>query len=156
MEFFEKVGGIISTKGKAAADKAKELAEIANLKGQIGSCEEVIRKNYLELGKAYYVAHKEEENEYIQAIGDAQKAIADLRCRIRVLKGTLLCAECGEELPAGTVFCPKCGRKVEEQEDMTVVKESDIVLPKTQTSEDGPAREFMEERLLEDEFADEQ
>ena len=37
-----------------AADKAKELAAIANLKSQISTCEEVMKKNYLEIGKIYF------------------------------------------------------------------------------------------------------
>ena len=34
--------------------KAKDLAEIANLRGQISTCEDVIRKNYIEIGRLYY------------------------------------------------------------------------------------------------------
>ena len=48
MDFFEKIGDTISVKGKEAVDKAKELAEIASLKSQISTCEEVIKKNYME------------------------------------------------------------------------------------------------------------
>ena len=48
MDFIEKIGDTISAKGKEAADKAKELAEIASLKSQIGTCEEIIKKNYME------------------------------------------------------------------------------------------------------------
>ncbi|MDD6011055.1 MAG: hypothetical protein PUC13_06555, partial [Lachnospiraceae bacterium] len=40
------------TGGKAVADKAKELSQIASLKAQIASEENVINKNYKELGKA--------------------------------------------------------------------------------------------------------
>ena len=48
MDFFEKLGDTITTKGKEVTGKAKDLAEIANLKGQIGTCEDVIKKNYIE------------------------------------------------------------------------------------------------------------
>lgn len=53
MDFFEKVGETITTVGKEATEKAKELAEIASLKSQIHSCEEVIKKNYTEIGRIY-------------------------------------------------------------------------------------------------------
>ena len=36
MDFFDKIGETISTKSKEVSDKAKDMAEIANLKGQIG------------------------------------------------------------------------------------------------------------------------
>jgi len=51
MDIIEKIGDTITEKGKVAADKAKELAAIANLKSQISTCEEVMKKNYLEIGK---------------------------------------------------------------------------------------------------------
>ena len=41
MDIIEKIGDTITEKGKVAADKAKELAAIANLKSQISTCEEV-------------------------------------------------------------------------------------------------------------------
>ena len=54
MDIIEKIGDTITEKGKVAADKAKELAAIANLKSQISTCEEVMKKNYLEIGKIYF------------------------------------------------------------------------------------------------------
>ena len=54
MDFFEKVGETVTEKGKEVADKARETAEIIRLKSQIATCEEVMKKNYLEIGKAYY------------------------------------------------------------------------------------------------------
>ena len=53
MDFFEKVGETITGKSKDIVDKAKDLAEIASLRSQIGTCEEVIKKNYLEIGRLY-------------------------------------------------------------------------------------------------------
>jgi hypothetical protein len=46
MDIIEKIGDTITEKGKVAADKAKELAAIANLKSQISTCEEVMKKNF--------------------------------------------------------------------------------------------------------------
>lgn len=57
MDFFEKLGDTITTKGKEVTGKAKDLAEIANLKGQIGTCEDVIKKNYIEIGRLSGVLH---------------------------------------------------------------------------------------------------
>ena len=57
MDFFDKLGTTISTKGKEVTGKAKDLAEVANLKSQISTCESVIKKNYIEIGKKYYDMH---------------------------------------------------------------------------------------------------
>ena len=73
MDIIEKIGDTITEKGKVAADKAKELAAIANLKSQISTCEEVMKKNYLEIGKIYFEQY-------------SQRAIADLQEKIEQLK----------------------------------------------------------------------
>lgn len=77
------------TGGKAVADKAKELSQIASLKAQIASEENVINKNYKELGKAYYEAHKDEEeftySEYMTNIRNAFVKKAELTCEVEML-----------------------------------------------------------------------
>lgn len=91
MEFFEKIGDTITSKGREVSEKAKDLAEIANLKGQINTCEEVIRKNYLEIGRLYY--EKEglepgaEYEAFCQAISNAKTGIEDLEEKIKRVKG---------------------------------------------------------------------
>ncbi len=91
MELFDKVSETIMTKGQQAVDKAKELATIASLKSQIASCEEVIQKNYAEIGRLYYKENgSAEENPYAKqckAIENAKKGIEDLERKIRETKG---------------------------------------------------------------------
>lgn len=91
MEIFEKVGETIAAKGKDMADKAKELAEIAGLRSQISTCEEVMRKNYLEIGKLYYEQFKDAEyNDFVDqctAITNAKNGVEALEEKIREIKG---------------------------------------------------------------------
>ncbi len=91
MDFFEKIGETIISKGKDVGDKAKEVAEIASLKNQIRVCEGVIKKNYAEIGKAYYQENADLENNPYEkqctAIKNAEKGIADLEEKIRAMKG---------------------------------------------------------------------
>ena len=91
MDFFEKVGETITTKGKEAAEKAKDVAEIVNLKNQIKVCEDVIKKNYLEIGKKYYESNVDvEDAEYARqctAIKNAEKGVKELEEKIREIKG---------------------------------------------------------------------
>lgn len=91
MEIFDKIGETITTKGKEVTDKAKDLAEVANLKGQIHTCEELIKKRYIEIGKIYYEKHgSTPEEEYADACRDienAQNTIVDIESRIREIKG---------------------------------------------------------------------
>lgn len=91
MEFFDKLGDTITTKGREVSGKAKELAEIASLKGQINTCEDVIRKNYIEIGRLYYEKCGQEPGaeyeEFCQAVANAKTGIADLEEKIKQVKG---------------------------------------------------------------------
>ncbi|MDE7018673.1 MAG: hypothetical protein K2P65_14090 [Lachnospiraceae bacterium] len=86
-----RIGETISTKGKEMTDKAKDLAEIANLKSQINTCEDVVKRNYMEIGRRYYELHAmEPESDYEEqciAIGNAQNCIKELEEKIREIKG---------------------------------------------------------------------
>lgn len=91
MDFFEKIGDTIAVKGKEAADKARELAEIANLKSQISTCEEIIKKNYAEIGRIYYEQYgsmpEAPFEKQCRAIQNAQNGVEALQQKIREIKG---------------------------------------------------------------------
>lgn len=91
MDFLEKVGETITTKGKDVADKAKDMAEIVSLKNQINVCEDVIKKNYMEIGKQYYEDHVQCGNSAYEkqcdAIRNAENGIKELEAKIREIKG---------------------------------------------------------------------
>ncbi len=118
MAFFESLSEALTTKGKEAAEAAKRVAEIANLKGQISGIETEIKKNYRKIGEAYYEAYEDSEvvcefEEQVQSIRDAKRAVEELEKRIRDLKGDIKCQSCQSLIPADCAFCPKCGAKVE-------------------------------------------
>lgn len=91
MDILEKIGDTITDKGKEAVDKAKDMAEIASLKSQISTCEDVIRKNYTEIGKLYYEQYGDMPEEPFakacQSIKNAMNGVNELQARIRELKG---------------------------------------------------------------------
>lgn len=91
MDFFEKVGATITSKGMEVADKAKEMAEIANLRSQINTCEEVIKKNYMEIGRLYYEKYKDAEYhdfaEQCTAVENAKNGVKALENKIKEVKG---------------------------------------------------------------------
>lgn len=91
MDFFEKLGDTISAKGKDIADKAKDTAEILSLKSQISTCEEVIKKNYLEIGRLFYEQYGENPDAPFEkqrnAIKNARVGVSELQAKIDQLKG---------------------------------------------------------------------
>ena len=80
------------TGSKVVADKARELSQVANLRAQILGCDNVMYKNYRELGKAYYEAHKNdidsEYEEIMNILSDAELKKADLLKQLEELKQT--------------------------------------------------------------------
>lgn len=91
MDILEKLGDTISAKGREAAGKAREIAEIANLKSQIATCEEVIKKNYLEIGKLYYELYGDMAEESFakqcRNIKNARHGVNELQQEIDALRG---------------------------------------------------------------------
>lgn len=89
--FVNKIGETISAKGREVADKAKDLAEITSLKSQINTCEDVVKKNYMEIGKRYYELHgsepEEDYEEQCRNVRNAQNGIAELEEKIKAIKG---------------------------------------------------------------------
>lgn len=91
MDFIEKLGDTISSKGKEVVEKVKDTAEIFRLKGQVSTCEEVIRKNYLEIGKLFFEQHGDDPDAPFEkqrtAIQNAQTGVKELREKIDELRG---------------------------------------------------------------------
>ena len=89
--FVTKLGETISVKGREVTLKAKDLAEIASLRSQIKTCQDVIKKNYTEIGKLYCELHgtepEEAYDEYYRAITNAQNAVKELEERIKDIRG---------------------------------------------------------------------
>ena len=145
MDFFNKVGSTISSKSKDVTKKAKELAEIAKLTGQIAEKEESVKGAYIELGKYVYETQKEDAPEEVAekfAVIDATvEEIDHLKREIRRLKGRQECPDCGKEVSYSAAFCSYCGAKLPEPEE--VVEEGDVteVTEEAAAPETAPAEE---------------
>lgn len=130
MDFFNKVGSTISSKSKDVTKKAKEIAEIAKLTGQIAEKEEAIKGAYIELGKYVYESQKEDAPEEVAekfaVIDAAVEEIEGLKREVRKLKGRQECPDCGKEVSYSAAFCSYCGAKLPEPEPEEVVEEGEV------------------------------
>jgi len=136
MAFWENFGETITAKSKEVADKAKNFTDIASLKGQIVAQENAILRQYKEIGREYYAAHKEDvQAEFptqMEAIKKAEGIIEELQKKIEELSGTKKCDTCDSTVADDSVFCPKCGAKLKETAEDTYFDEedsSDVVVP---------------------------
>ena len=117
MGFLDQLKDTITDAGAKAQTKAKEVADTVSLKNQIHTEEKKQMELFVRLGKAYFEAHKDDENDAkvadITTIKASIEAIKNLNDQLSALKGTRVCANCGEEVDKDAVFCPKCGAKSE-------------------------------------------
>lgn len=130
MDFLNKVSSTISSKSKDVTKKAKEIAEISKLSGQIAVKEESIKGTYIELGKYVYETHKEDAPEEVAekfaVIDAAVEEIEQLKKEIRKLKGIQKCPECGKEVSDTAAFCSYCGAKMPEPVPEEVVEAGEV------------------------------
>ena len=92
MEQAEKVKAIAVNARNRVIEKTKELKENAAIKRQIQSCEAVIGKNLMEIGKKVYAQYGEDKEAPVMpeafekqcaAISNAKRAIADLKKELK-------------------------------------------------------------------------
>ncbi len=118
MDFFDKLGDSIVTAGKTVSDKAKEVSDTAKLNLDIKNKEIQLKEVYTTLGKAYFEAHKDdEENDHIEdirKIDSYERDIKALRSQVQSIQGKKVCPDCGAEIAAESKFCKNCGAKIEE------------------------------------------
>lgn len=116
MGIFDNIGSKVSATGQAAAEKARNLAEISRLNGVVSEHEKRISRLYFEIGQSYYERHKgdpnAEELERIAAINDANEKLFVCREQIKALKGVEKCPSCGADVAQGVLFCNNCGAKM--------------------------------------------
>lgn len=133
MDFFNKLAETITDTSKVVAQKAKDVAEISKITGQISAEESRINAAYLSIGKRFYEENAGEVMEaYIQdfsVINESKAKIRSLKEQLKQLKGVSKCPQCGAEVSANSAFCNFCGAKliVEEPKEENIVDSEEAV-----------------------------
>lgn len=127
MELFDRLGDTIVSVSKDATQKAKDISDLARIRMEIRSKQDYLNKLFLEIGKIYYDAHKDDEEkefkEQMLLVKDAQEVIEELNQQLGQIKGMVRCAACGQDMPMEADYCSKCGRKLVKPEKETAEAE---------------------------------
>lgn len=113
MAFLEKVGGTLAAKSRDVADKAKEMAEVNRLNGQIHSQKKIAEKVYAEVGRMVYENREEwssiDVSSQMEQLDSIQEEIIRLQGEILRVRGARKCENCGAEIDMRMPCCPECG-----------------------------------------------
>lgn len=135
MDFFNKAKEKIAKTSGEVAKKAKDLAEVTKLNGQINSNENSIKALYTEIGQYVFENLREdapaEIAEKMNAIEKAREEIASWKAEVMKLKGVQKCPQCGGEVDKDVAFCASCGAKMPE--------------PVVEVVDEGEVKEVVEE-----------
>lgn len=120
MTFLDEFGKKFTRTSQTMAKKAKDVAEVSNLKLQIKEEERRLRGRFSELGQQYYALHSEDAQEElcenVERVNEIRHRIALLEERIHQIENERLCPACGTKLPENGQFCTACGAKYPEKE----------------------------------------
>ncbi|MBQ7934538.1 MAG: hypothetical protein IJ327_07135 [Lachnospiraceae bacterium] len=82
MDILENAKQLAKGTGELVSRKAAQVKEVLLLKSRVDTCEELLQKNYLELGKLYYEIHGAEAEEPFQKacrnISNARRGVVEL------------------------------------------------------------------------------
>ena len=156
MTFFDEISKNLTGYGKEAARKAKDAAQVLQLKAQIRGEKQKINELYAAIGAVYFKNHRDDsEDEYkifFPEIESAMVHVAELEKKLSQLDTTEKCPCCGAAVKKGDSFCSKCGTPIQKEEDGTeeqhiAVTEDGFVQEETAKE---PVKETTEEKKTEE------
>lgn len=156
MTFLDEISKNLTGYGKEAAKKAKDAAQVLQLKAQLRGEKQKINELYAAVGAVYFKNHREDPNDeykiFFPEIESALVHAAELEEKIKELDTTEKCSCCGATVKKGDSFCSKCGapiKKEAEAEENNTVTEDDFVPEETEENTEEP--EATEENIEETE-----
>lgn len=129
MAFLDEIGKTLADKSKEAAQKAKGVAEVLQLKAQISSENSKVKELYGAIGALYFKNNRENPgDDYQMFFPEIEKSlahIAEMEAKVKDLEGVHCCESCGAPLRKGDAFCSKCGAEVKVEEAVAEDEDAD-------------------------------
>ena len=114
MGFFDELSDNIVNTTKDLGKMAQNAGDMTKLQYDKKLKEAELIKLYEKLGKKYYEAHKDEDDEDIKEITAVVLRIKEISEEIMQKKGGMACPKCGAMVKDGSRFCSACGEKIDD------------------------------------------
>lgn len=120
MTFFDEISKNLTGYGKEAAKKAKDAAQVLQLKAQLRGEKQKVHELYGAIGAVYFKNHRADPDDeykiFFPEIESAMAHISELEEKIKELDTTEKCSCCGATVKKGDAFCSKCGAPIRKEE----------------------------------------
>ncbi|MCI5751098.1 MAG: zinc ribbon domain-containing protein [Oscillospiraceae bacterium] len=137
---FENLGKKLSETGKAIGDKTKQVSETTQLSYKISVAEKEKETLFAVLGKSVYEEAKADSLSPFfgkcEEISAKQDEIDEMKKKLDIIKGVIICSNCGAECDKDNDFCGKCGSKLEKPIDPPIAAETETAAPEENTADD--------------------
>lgn len=131
MGFFDDVSRQVSSCGRMAAKKTRDVSDTVKLNAQVMEEERKVNNLYAQLGRQYYSLHTDREEpefyDLVNTIRASETKINVLKKQIQDIKGTNNCKNCGAEVAKGAAFCSVCGAAVPKEEAAPGFNNTDFI-----------------------------
>ena len=114
MSFLDELSDSIVSTTKDLGKMAQNAGDLTKLQYDKKVKENELSKLYEKLGKKYYEAHKDEDDDDIKEITAAVLRIKEISEDIMQKKGGKACPKCGALVKDGSKFCSACGEKIDD------------------------------------------
>ena len=116
MAFLDSLQKNLSSVGKQAAEKAKDVADITVKTTQLHTEKQKLEECYARIGQRFYESMKdvpaEEDLVDFNEVEARLSAIGVLENEIQQLKGKKPCPNCGEMVDKDSNYCSNCGESI--------------------------------------------
>ncbi|EET58687.1 hypothetical protein BRYFOR_09415 [Marvinbryantia formatexigens DSM 14469] len=134
MSFLERFNKAKTEISQKVIRESRGTGESLRLKSAISANEQKIRQLYIKMGEIYYNERKAEPDDFIKPLVEEISVLMaeneEHRKRLSVLKGNVICPNCGFGNRQGLKFCGECGAKLPEQETEKVPAGDGLICPK--------------------------
>lgn len=104
-----------------AVQKTKDVSEMVRVTSMLKSEEEKQEGLFSDIGRVCFSKNALKDDEDLQCLyaelSESQMKIKEYKEKINILRGTITCPKCGQNVSSAQAFCSYCGEKLISEED---------------------------------------